>query len=39
MKKIKSLEKKAGIWLDQENAYIIWFKGGCRFTNTLPTGY
>jgi len=27
MKKIKSLEKKAGIWLDQENAYIIWFKG------------
>jgi hypothetical protein len=27
MKKIKPPEKKAGIWLDQENAYIIWFKG------------
>jgi tRNA G10 N-methylase Trm11 len=27
MKKVKPPEKKAGIWLDQENAYIIWFKG------------
>lgn len=24
MKKVKSPEKKAGIWLDQQNAFIVW---------------